>query len=294
MTLGPTSGQSSPHGQSSAQYVLGVNAAELDRLGLQHRLWSDAAHALWRRAGVQPGWKVLDIGCGPGFAALDLAQIVGASSPGVGRGGVVGMDESQPYLDYLAAQVRARGIKNISCVRGNATRLAELSEVGTGSFDAAYSRWVMCFVNDPSGVARGVHRALKPGGRWIVQDYFNYEAMATAPRSAAFARAVAATGQSWRARGGDPDIMGRLPAMLEQMGFAVEHLNVQQRIARPGEPMWHWPQTFWTNFLPVLEEMGLLSAAEVAAWVREWNELARTAGAWVLLPPVIDMVAVKR
>ena len=127
-----------------------------------------------------------------------------------------------------------------------------------------------------------------------MQDYFNYEAMTTAPRSPAFAKAVAATGQSWRSRGGDPDIMGRLPVMLEQRGFTIEHIGVNQRIARPGEPMWHWPQTFWRNFLPVLVEMGLLASADSEAWVKEWEELARTPGAYVLLPPVFDVVAVKR
>ncbi len=37
------------------EYVLGTDEAELTRLGLQHRLWGDAAHALWRRGGIVPG-----------------------------------------------------------------------------------------------------------------------------------------------------------------------------------------------------------------------------------------------
>ena len=99
--------------QASAEYVLGTNQAELERLGLQHRLWSDAAHALWRKAGIQPGSRVLDIGCGPGFATFDLAQIVGAASPNVSPGGVLAVDESQPYLDHLLAQSRSRGLTNV-------------------------------------------------------------------------------------------------------------------------------------------------------------------------------------
>jgi SAM-dependent methyltransferase len=279
---------------SGAGYILGVNAAELERLGLQHSLWSDAAHSLWRRAGIQPGCRVLDVGCGPGFCTLDLARLVGSRSPGVIPGEVVGVDESQAYLEYLASQAAARGADNVRCVRANAVELVGVNDLAAGSFDAVYARWLMCFVNDPAGVVRGVHRALKPGGRWAIQDYFNYEAMCTAPRGPAFARAVRATGQSWRSRGGDPDIMGRLPAMLETMGFAVEHIGVNQRVARPGEPMWHWPQSFWHNFLPVLVELGLLTEGDRAAWSAEWDELTRTPGAFALLPPVFDVIAVKK
>jgi len=45
-----------------------------------------------QRAGVTPGEQVLDVGCGCGQTALELAQRVGAS------GSVVGIDISQPLL----------------------------------------------------------------------------------------------------------------------------------------------------------------------------------------------------
>ncbi len=279
---------------STPEYVLGANAAELERLGLQHALWTDAAHALWKRAGIQPGWNVLDLGCGPGFCTLDLARLVGALSGDGPRGEVVGMDESAMYLDHLRAQAAARGMGNVRTVVSDALLLAKAKGIDADFFDAAYARWLMCFVRDPASVVRGVHRALKPGGRFVVQDYFNYEAMTSAPRGPAFTKTLRATAEAWRARGGDPDIMGRLPAMLEGMGFTIEHLAVNQRLARPGEPMWHWPQSFWQNFLPVLVELGLLTEADRAAWWAEWEELARTPGAYVYLPPLFDLIAVRR
>ena len=56
---------------SEHEYVLGTDRAELERLGLQHQLWSEHAPRAWERAGFQRGMKLLDVGCGPGFATFD-------------------------------------------------------------------------------------------------------------------------------------------------------------------------------------------------------------------------------
>ena len=58
-------------------YVLGTQSHELERLQLQHSLWRPAAEEAWDRAGLSPGQRVLDLGAGPGFAAVDLARRVG-------------------------------------------------------------------------------------------------------------------------------------------------------------------------------------------------------------------------
>lgn len=287
-------GSNHPHlGSTRSEYVLGTNPAELARLGLQHRLWSDSAHTLWRRAGVQPGSHVLDLGCGPGFATADLLQIVASDAPGAPRGSVVAVDESQPYLDHVRSLSNDRGLVPAITIRADLNQPGSLAPLRGRDLDAAYARWVFCFVSNPQAVAEGVRDALRPGGRLVVQDYFDYEAMTVAPRYESFTKAVIATGKSWRLRGGDPDIMGRLPMMLERFGFRVTHLEAHQRLARPHEPMWHWPQTFWHNFLPVLVQLGLLTEADREQWLRDWAELSRTPGAFAKLPPLFDLIAEK-
>lgn len=61
----------------SEDYVLGTDAQELARLSFQHEAWVAHAYALWQRAGLRTGMTVLDLGAGPGFTSLDLAQVVG-------------------------------------------------------------------------------------------------------------------------------------------------------------------------------------------------------------------------
>ncbi|MCC6677390.1 MAG: methyltransferase domain-containing protein [Phycisphaerales bacterium] len=271
----------------SAEYVLGTDTDESVRLGLQHRLWSAAAHEIWETAGLQPGMTALDLGCGPGYATLDMAQIVGP------RGRVIGVDESATFLKQLNDQAKARRLENVDRVLGDVQKLEEAMPRSDASIDLAYARWVFCFLPHPEYVIRGLRRLLKPGGRLAVQDYFNYEAMTIAPKNAAFSKVIAAVGKSWRARGGDPDIMGRLPAMLAAAGFRIEHLQARQRLARPGSTLWHWPESFFSNYVPRLAESGFITEGDRDEFTALWKSTSEDPNAFIMLPAVYDLVAVR-
>lgn len=281
----PTSTPAKP--RSEPEYVLGTNSEESVRLGLQHRLWSAAAHKLWDRAAIQPGQSVLDLGCGPGHAALDLAQIVGPT------GRVVAIDESAPFLKQLHDQAVARRHTHIERLLGDVQNLDEVLDGQTG-FDAAYARWVFCFLARPEAVVAGLAKAIRPGGVVAIQDYFNYErTMTLAPRRPAFTKVVDAIAASWKANGGDTDIMGRLPGMLIKHGFRIDHLDVVQRIARPGSSMWHWPQSFWNTFVPRLVEMGFITEEDRVAFEKSWADAALDPGSFVQMPPVYELIATR-
>src|SRR5690606_25597807 len=146
-----------------------------------HQLWASRTGALWERANIRPGDSVLDVGAGPGFATFDLARVVGP------RGRVVAVDEAEMYVEHLRAQTRARGVEHVDVRRADVQRLRDALHEGE-RFDAAYARWVLCFVRDPQAVIAQAAEALKPGGRLVVQDYFNYSAFALAPKREAFTR----------------------------------------------------------------------------------------------------------
>jgi SAM-dependent methyltransferase len=101
---------------------------------------------------VEPGERVLDIGCGCGQTSLQLAERVGPS------GAVLGADISAPML----AIARGRGAPS-------QVRFAELDvqegDFGEQKFDAAFSRFGVMFFSDPVAAFANVLGALKPGGR---------------------------------------------------------------------------------------------------------------------------------
>src|ERR1700757_3215692 len=88
-------------------YVLGTHEEELARLGLQHRAWRPVALDCWQRAGISVGKRVLDIGAGPGYAAIDLAEIVGAT------GEVVALERSQNFIRAMETNCRERSLTNV-------------------------------------------------------------------------------------------------------------------------------------------------------------------------------------
>lgn len=271
------------------QYVLGTGQDETVRLGLQHRLWSAPAHNLWERAGVQPGSTVLDLGCGPGHAALDLAQIVGPT------GRVIAVDESATFLKQLHDQAVSRKAHNIERLLGDVQDIAGVLPDEKGLIDVAYARWVFCFLSRPEDVIKGLAALVRPGGRVAIQDYFNYErGLTLAPRCEAFTKVINAVGASWRSRGGDPDVSGKLPSLFLKHGFDIGEVNVVQRLARPGSTLWSWPNSFWQNYVPKLVETGFLTAADQAAFNEAWAKASVDPGAFVLLPPVFEIIAVRK
>lgn len=277
------------------EYVLGTGADELARLGLQHRLWSDDASAAWKRAGWGSGSRVLDVGCGPGYAAMDLAQLVGTS------GAVVGVDESPGFVEYLNAQAKSRGLLQARGVVGDVQDLASASGLGTQPFDGAYARWVLCFVREPERVVRGVAQRLKPGGLFVVHDYFTYTTMTTGPRSDWHDRLVNATAKSWIEHGGDPDVGGKLPGIFNACGLDLVDLRLHHRVARGGrdangrrDPMLDWPLSWWRTYTPKLVSMGLITQAQGYEAMRGLDELERDATRFVVCPPVFEIVGRKR
>ncbi|MFO0747212.1 MAG: methyltransferase domain-containing protein [Myxococcota bacterium] len=267
-----------------SKYPLGTDRAELERLHLQHRLWSDAAHALWKRAGILPGARVLDVGAGPGAATMDLAELVTSS------GAVHAVDESERFVDHVRTQATARRVEQVTAHVGDVHALDALPELAEASFDLAYARWVLCFTASPAKVVAGIARLLAPGGALCVHDYFDYTRMTCAPRRAGYTRIVEATARSWRDNGGDPDVVARLPRLVREAGLVLEPLEVHQRIARPGDTMWHWAASWWRSYVPRLVAMGYASEADAAAIFADLDAMTRSDD-FLVLPPVYELIA---
>jgi SAM-dependent methyltransferase len=258
-------------------YVLGTHDEEVERLGLQHRVWRPRALRAWIDAGFTAGQTLIDLGCGPGFATLDLAEIAGA------EGRVVAIDRSRRFLDVL----RARHLRNVE------THELDLDEdeLPAYSADGAWVRWVFAFVKRPQELLAKVRRALRPGGVLVVHEYFDYRTWRVAPRAEAFERFVTTVMATWRESGGEPDIGLDLPRWLGVLGFEVLRLQPIIEVVTPSSFIWQWPKTFIEVGLERLIGLGRITD-EDARQVREVIA-AREADPRTLMttPAVMEIVA---
>lgn len=139
------------------------------------RYWNEAAGPSWvamqerldaqlaalgtlvrERAGIAPGERVLDVGCGCGGTTLELARAVGAD------GRVVAVDISAPMLERARARAAAAGLGariEWQCADAQTARFAD------AGFDCVYSRFGVMFFADPPAAFTNLRRALRPGGR---------------------------------------------------------------------------------------------------------------------------------
>jgi SAM-dependent methyltransferase len=111
-------------------------------------------------AGVKPGDRVLDLGCGCGFDCLVAAAVVGE------HGSVVGIDVTREMLELGRSAIRDAGIRGIELVQGS----AEMLPFADGMFDAVVSNGVINLCPDKDAVFGQVFRVLRPGGVFALAD----------------------------------------------------------------------------------------------------------------------------
>ncbi len=266
-------------------YVLGTHDEELARLGLQHRVWRPRAMDAWRRAGFTIGQTLLDVGCGPGYATLDLAEIVG---PG---GRIVAMDRSRRFLDALNAASRQRGLSNIIDARELDLDDAELPAAGA---DGAWSRWVFAFVKRPRDLLARVQAALRPGATFVLHEYFDYSTWRMAPRCLELEELVNVVMQTWRADGGEPDIGLELPGWLGELGFEIKSLQPIIDIVPPSNFIWQWPRSFIQVGLRRLVDLKAMTAERASAISAAFAAREAAPNTLLISPAVLEIIAVRR
>jgi ubiquinone/menaquinone biosynthesis C-methylase UbiE len=219
----------------------------------------DAAHRreLVREAlGAVRGDRILDVGCGPGFYCLELAEIVGSS------GSVVGVDSSHPMLEL--ARARCAGLDNIELIEGEATALP----VESGTFDGAVCVQVLEYVSDVDEAVAELHRALRPGGRAVVWDV-DWATVSIHSRDNALTTRVL---RAWDEHLADPSLPRTLGAHLRSGGFEDVRAEAHA-FATNGRD----PESYGASLVPFIATFVAgrqgIDDVEAEAWGAEQREL---------------------
>jgi ubiquinone/menaquinone biosynthesis C-methylase UbiE len=140
-------------------YVIRGGQPGYDRLLLLAReRWADT-RALLERAGVVPGLRCIDIGCGGGQVTMEIAGLVG---PG---GSVVGVDTDEVKLGLAQQAAADRQLGNVTFAAVDARAWDE-----PGAYDVVYSRFLLHHLSQPDRLLRRMWAAVAAGGVLIVED----------------------------------------------------------------------------------------------------------------------------
>ncbi|MSP48425.1 MAG: SAM-dependent methyltransferase [Alphaproteobacteria bacterium] len=188
-------------------------------------LWSAMAGLLLlEHVPLAPAIVVLDVGCGTGFPAIELAERLGPSSR------VHGLDPWAAALDRARAKAAARGVAHVVLDRGDAARMPYADR----HFDLIVSNLGLNNLPDPEAAAAECRRVLKPGGRLALSTNLVGH---MAELYEVLERVLAETGAEREAGALRRHVDGRasvagVRALLERHGFRVGRVEETTRLLR--------------------------------------------------------------
>src|SRR6266550_1579611 len=112
--------------------------------------------AALKAAAPQPGERAIDIGCGCGDTAIEIARMVGAA------GSVLGLDVSQPMLAVARSRGALANCAHLAFREGDASEAALPANI-----DLLFSRFGVMFFSQPSPAFSHMRKSLRTGGRCV-------------------------------------------------------------------------------------------------------------------------------
>ena len=247
-----------------------------ERLRVLGRVMRPATLALLERAGVVEGMRCLDVGCGGGDVTFDLASLVGIT------GSVVGLDVDATKVELARGDAQQAEMSNVEF------QVADLTDgLDEDSYDVVYARFVLTHLADPEAGLAAMVRALRPGGRLVVED-IDYDGAFSHPASDASRRHHELYTQAALRNGGDPYIGRRLPMMLVEAGVERVTASIAQPAGIEGEVKLLPPLTV-ENIKAMVVKHGVASDEEVDAVVDELYVIAGDSTTFVATPRIVQV-----
>jgi ubiquinone/menaquinone biosynthesis C-methylase UbiE len=192
----------------SPVYALGSDPAERDRLRRQSEDLRAHSAALLDRAGLEEGWSVIDLGCGPSGIIELLSSRVGP------MGHVVGLEFDPANVIAAREFARERGLMNVEVIEGDARHTG----LAAGSFDLAHARTLLINVPKPDGIVAEMVRLVKPGGSIAILEP-DVGISLCYPPLPAWDRMSEIFRSTYAIDGADPLIGRRLAQLLREAGL---------------------------------------------------------------------------
>ena len=239
--------------RAAVEYILGHSPDELRRLMLQADVLRPITERLLKEAGLKPGMRVLDLGCGAGDVAMLAADLVGP------KGRVVGIDRSAEALDLARNRARGAGYANVKFRQDAAEDFADIN-----SFDLAVGRYVLIHQADPADFIKAAASHVKPGGAVAFHEIAVYGEGQSLPVVPLWQQAF-----DWCVKGLSsvifhPDAGGRMMTHFHDAGLEAPRMFCEVPVGGgPSSPLYSWLALTVRSLVPQLEKIGAARAEEI-------------------------------
>ena len=259
-------------------YVLGHSAEELNRLIDQARLFGELTEDVFVRAGIGPGMRVLDVGCGAGDVSFLLARMVGPS------GAVVGVDRSEDAVAMANARAQAMGLAQVSFSQG------ELEDISLDQpVDAAVGRFVLMYSSEPSIALRRVAANVRAGGIVAFQE-MNVAEAKSFPYVDLFEQSM-----RWIIETLDREKVKNLMGLglyrtFVEAGLPPPQMIMGARVEGSSDSLgYQIVAQVVKSLLPVMEKLGIANEKEVQieTLAQRLRDEVISRGAVIVLPPLV-------
>lgn len=202
-------------------------------------------------AGIVPGMRVIDFGCGGGDVTFLVAKLVGA------KGAVLGIDRDATALALARQAAHEANLLHVTF------RQSDLQEDLTdiGQYDAIVGRRVLMYLPNPVDTIRRLCCALRPGGVVVFQEHDATMVPGRTVPLQMHERVLVWIWETVKREGANTHIGFELPALLDQAGLTVEQVRAEAVIL--GQNTHHSLAFIMRAMLPRMLKQSVVSTTEV-------------------------------
>jgi len=264
---------------NGSTYLLGHADAEVRRLLLQARLYDPYTEQALRLAGLRPGMRVLDVGCGPGDVSFVAAKLVGP------EGTVIGIDAADDIIELARERATEHGLTS---VRFEQTTVGDLTL--DEPVDAVVGRLILMHLPHPVATLRQLAALVRPGG-FIAFSEFDMTGARGVPDLPLWRTARDTIIETFTTLGLDPTFAATMPALFREAGLSTPQLVLGAPIGGPEHTeLIAFVADTLGSLLPAREKLGLVTDdvfADSDALLRQLRDELSAAGGVATTPAMI-------
>jgi len=186
-------------------YPIERRRGEIERLLIQAAAIEFDAGVMLDRIGVAPGWRCLDLACGP----CGILELLSKRA-----GSVVGLDADAAFIEYA----RARGLRNVELVQADAYKTG----LPRASFDLVHGRFIASTAGRAEALLSEAVELARPGGIVAFQEP-DIGTLKCHPPNADWDRLVAVSEEVFSLAGGNVRLARRLHQLARSAGLEDVH-----------------------------------------------------------------------